>query len=120
MNPAGEVSILVTTSDNIDSYLSPVHFESRRGTIDQNEAINMSRRASNALVLKDMLMNQSRRPSNALALHRPSIFMTQRKFILDLFASNNGSTRSLNAPTSVLQENHLANVQKRKNRRIGK
>lgn len=124
MNQTGEVSILVTTSDRTDSYLSPVHFESRRSTLDQNEngdiIISQSRRPSSALALKEMLLNQSRRPSNALALHRPSMFVAQRKFILDLFTSPNGSQRSLNAPPSVLRENHLATVQKQRNRRLGK
>lgn len=123
MNQTGEVSILVTTSDRTDSYLSPVHFESRRSTLDHNEAgdivISQSRRPSSALALKEML-NQSRRPSNAIALRRPSMFVAQRKFILDLFTSPNGSQRSLNAPPSVLRENHLATVKKQRNRRLGK
>lgn len=123
MNQTGEVSILVTTSDRTDSYLSPVHFESRRSTLDQNESgdiISQSRRPSSALALKEMILNQSRRPSNALALRRPSMFVAQRKFILDLFTSPNGSQRSLNAPPSVLRENHLATVQRQRNRRLGK
>lgn len=102
----GEVAIVVTTNDRSDSYLTPVHFESRRNTADQDEMNHM--------------MHQSRRPSNALALHRPSIFMAQRKFIMELFATPGGSNRSLNAPTSVLKENHMANVQKARNRRMGK
>lgn len=105
----GEVSIVVTTmsSDNQQSYLTPVNFESRRNTASQDE-------------LKDLVLQTSRRPSQMIALHRPSIFTAQRKFIMELFASPNGSNRSLNAPTSVLKENHMANVQKKRNRRMGK
>lgn len=106
-NPGGgEVSIVVTTNDQ-QSYLSPVHFSSRRNTADQDE-------------LKDLVMQSSRRPSTVIALRRPSMFVAQRKFIMDLFASPNGSSRSLNAPTSVLKENHMANVQKMRNREMGK
>jgi hypothetical protein len=103
----GEVSIVVTTNDQ-STFLSPVHFESRRNTASQDE-------------LGDLVhAHSSRRPSGIVALHRPSIFMAQRKFIMDLFTSPNGSSRSLNAPTSVLKENHMANVQKMRNRRMGK
>lgn len=121
-----EVSIVVTTSEP-QTYLAPVNFESRRGTVtDQDE-------------LSDLMMQTSRRPSgiigeecfgfghskqqraySIIALRRPSMFIAQRKFIMDLFASPNGSNRSLNAPTSVLKENHMANVQKQRNRRMGK
>jgi hypothetical protein len=105
-NQTGEVSIVVTTNDQ-SNYLSPVHFESRRNTASQDE-------------LGDLVMQTSRRPSGIVALHRPSVFLAQRKFIMDLFTSPNGSSRSLNAPTSVLKENHMANVQKMRNRRMGK
>lgn len=105
MKETGEVSIVVTTNDQ-SSYLTPVHYSSRRNTASQDE-------------LGDMVQS-SRRPSGIVALHRPSIFMAQRKFIMDLFASPNGSSRSLNAPTSVLKENHMASVQKMRNRRMGK
>lgn len=105
----GEVSIVVTTSSGCDqnSYLTPVNFESRRNTASQDE-------------LKDLVMQTSRRPSQMIALHRPSIFVAQRKFIMDLFTSPNGSNRSLNAPTHVLKENHMASVQKKRNRMMGK
>lgn len=105
-NQTGEVSIVVTTNDQ-STYLSPVHFESRRETACQDE-------------LSELMVQTSRRPSGIVALHRPSIFVAQRKFIMELFASPNGSSRSLNAPTSVLKENHMANVQKMRNRRMGK
>lgn len=106
-NQTGEVSIVVTTNDQ-SNYLSPVHFESRRSTgVSHDE-------------LGDLVLQTSRRPSGIIALHRPSIFVAQRKFIMDLFASPNGSSRSLNAPTSVLKENHMANVQKMRNRKMGK
>ena len=104
-NQTGEVSIVVTTNDQ-STYLSPVHFESRRNTASQDEL--------------GELMHASRRPSGIVALHRPSIFVAQRKFIMELFTSPNGSSRSLNAPTSVLKENHMQNVQKMRNRQMGK
>lgn len=106
---SGEVSIVVTTGDP-QNYLTPVNFESRRNTASQDE-------------LKDLMIHAhgSRRPSQGiLQLHRPSIFVAQRKFIMELFASPNGSNRSLNAPTHVLKENHMANIQKQRNRRMGK
>lgn len=104
----GEVSILVTTENDHrkESFLMPVQFESRRGTSCQDEIASFTM--------------GSRRPSMAIALRRPSVFTTQRKFIMDLFASHNGSTRSLNAPTSVLKENHMASIQKARNRKMGK
>lgn len=102
-----EVSIVVTSNDQNQSFLTPVNFESRRNTAGQDE-------------LGELVLQTSRRPSHVVALHRPSIFVAQRKFIMDLFASPNGSNRSLNAPTSVLKENHLQNMQKKKNRRMGK
>lgn len=101
-----EVSIVVTTNDP-QNYLTPVNFESRRNTASQDE-------------LKDLVLQSSRRPSTMVAIHRPSIFMAQRKFIMELFASPNGSNRSLNAPTHVLKENHKANIQRQRNRRMGK
>jgi len=101
----GEVSIVVTTDQT--SYLTPVTFESRRNTADKDE-------------LSEFVMQQSRRQSGIVAIHRPSIFVAQRKFIMDLFATPNGSNRSLNAPAHVLKENHMANVQKMRNRRLGK
>ena len=106
MNQAGEVSIVVTTNDQ-QNFLTPVNFESRRNTAGQDE-------------LGDFLMTTSRRPSQMIAIRRPSMFVAQRKFILDLFSSPHGSSRSLNAPTSVLKENHMMNVQKKRNRRMGK
>lgn len=106
-DPNGEVSIVVTTTSDQQSYLTPVNFESRRGTAGTDE-------------LKDLVLQSSRRPSQMIAIHRPSIFTAQRKFIMELFASPNGSNRSLNAPTSVLKENHMASVQKKRNRRMGK
>jgi hypothetical protein len=104
---AGEVQIVLTTNDQ-STYLSPVHYESRRNTASQDELGEL------------VTVSSSRRPSGVVALHRPSIFMAQRKFMMELFATPNGSSRSLNAPTSVLKENHMANVQKMRNRRIGK
>lgn len=101
-----EVSIVVTSNDP-QNYLTPVNFESRRNTASQDE-------------LKDLVLQSSRRPSMAVAIHRPSIFVAQRKFIMELFASPNGSNRSINAPTAVLKENHKATVQKKRNRRMGK
>lgn len=103
----GEVSIVVTTNDQ-QNFLTPVHFESRRNTLGTEE-------------MKDHFStHNSRRASGIVAIHRPSIFVAQRKFIMELFASPNGSNRSLNAPTSVLKENHMANVQKMRNRKVGK
>lgn len=101
-----DISIVVTSNDP-QNYLTPVNFESRRNTGSQDE-------------LKDLVLQSSRRPSTIVAIHRPSVFMAQRKFIMQLFSSPNGSNRSLNAPTSVLKENHKASVQKKRNRRMGK
>lgn len=109
MKENGEVSIVVTSGDT-QSFLTPVNFESRRNTASQDELKE----------LKELVLQSSRRGSQMLTLHRPSIFVAQRKFIMDLFTSPNGSNRSLNAPTSVLKENHMANVQKQRNRRMGK
>lgn len=102
----GEVSIVVTSNDP-QNYLTPTNFESRRGTAGQDE-------------LGELVLQTSRRPSQMISIHRPSIFVAQRKFIMELFASPNGSNRSLNAPTSVLKENHMASIQKKRNRMLGK
>lgn len=105
-NQPGEVSIVVTTTDQ--SFLTPVNFESRRNTGDKDE-------------LTDLVRQTSRRPSGIVAIHhRPSILLAQRKFIMDLFSSPNGSTRSLNVSATVLKENHRENIQKMRNRRMGK
>ena len=102
-----EVSIVVTSNDP-QNYLTPVNFESRRNTAASQDE------------LKDLVLHSSRRASTMVAIHRPSIFVAQRKFIMELFRSPNGSNQTLNATAAVLKENHKANLQKKRNRRMGK
>jgi hypothetical protein len=102
----GEVSIVITTADQ--TFLSPMNYESRRSTGNTDD-------------LKDyMALQPSPRHSNIVALHRPSVLTTQRKFILDLFASRHGSTKSLNAPVNEIRANYVASVKRMQNRRFGK
>ena len=63
---------------------------------------------------------QHLRRNSQNGLRRPSIFMAQRKFIMDFFSSNHGSTRSLNTNPGELREKHKSKVKKMKNRRMGK
>lgn len=106
---APNISIMIT-SDSSSNFLSPtmVSYDSRRNTAKSDDE------------LRDIIVQTSRRPSGIVAIHRPSVLMAQRKLIMDLFSSHNGSTRSLNAPVNVLRENHMANVQKYRNRQLGK
>lgn len=100
-----EVSFVVTAADP-NNFLAPNSYHSsRRNTAETNE-------------LKDLV--PSRRPSGIISLHRPSQLMAQRRFLMDLLMTPNGSNRSLNVQTNVLKENHLANISKTKNRRMGK
>jgi hypothetical protein len=105
-----QVSIMVTTDNS--SYLTPpvVHYDNRRNT------------TANCDEVKELVVHHSSRQptSGVVAIHRPSVMIAQRKLIMDLFSSHNGSTRSLNAPVNVLRENHIAHVQSMKNRRLGK
>jgi hypothetical protein len=103
-----EISIMVT-SESSSNFLSPMGFESRCNTESEE--------------LKDLGIVAIHRPSNQSSINgatTTTTLMAQRKFIVDLFSSHHGSTITLNTPINVLRENHLENVQKIRNRQLGK
>ncbi|CRK92831.1 CLUMA_CG006295, isoform A [Clunio marinus] len=72
--------------------------------------------------VKDLIVQTFRRASEDLAtIHRPSsAFIAQKNFIMELFTSHNGSSRSLDSPSSILKDKHLENIFKEKSRKVGK
>lgn len=79
-----------------------------------------ARRSLGSADVKDGSLERSRSHSGIVAVPRQSVFIAQRNFIMELFSSRHGSTTTLNAPMSVLRENHIAHIQRVKNRRLGK
>ncbi|XP_070497252.1 proton channel OtopLc-like [Chironomus tepperi] len=97
----------MVNTDNIN-YITPqtVQFDSRLNSTQNDEEI------------RDLVLHKS--PSGIISVGRPTTLMvSQRKFIIDLLSSRSNSKQSINISINALRENHMAHVQKMRNREMG-
>jgi hypothetical protein len=98
----------MVTTDN-GNYLTPqtVQFDTRLNSTQNDDEV------------KDLVLHKS--PSGIISIGRPTTLMvSQRKFIIDLLSSRSNSTKSINISINGLREKHMAQVQKMRNREMGK
>lgn len=77
-----------------------------------------TRQTQNDEEVRDLVLHKS--ASGIISVGRPTTLMvSQRKFIFDLLSSRSNSTKSINISINALRENHMANVQKKRNRELG-
>lgn len=98
----------MVNTDTIN-FLTPqtVQFDTRLNPTQNDEEV------------RDLVLHKS--ASGIISVGRPTTLMvSQRKFIFDLLSSRSNSTKSINISINALRENHMANVQKKRNRDMGK